>query len=133
MTREELSQIYYINKEIAMWEKELEHIRESSMMKSKKITGMPFANTNDTGDPTADLSMKMLDIEMIIVGKKKELEYKRIEILKYINDIEDSMMRMIVKFRCVDCKRWEEVAMLIGGNNTEDSCRMQFNRMFKRK
>ena len=94
MTREELSQIYYINKEIVMWEKELEHIREASLMKSKEITDMPFANTNETGDPVAELAMKMLDIEMIIVGKKKELEYKRMEILKFINDYQVQMYRL---------------------------------------
>ena len=132
MTREELSQIYYINKEIVMWEKELEHIREASLMKSKEITDMPFANTNETGDPVAELAMKMLDIEMIIVGKKKELEYKRMEILKFINDVDDSMLRMIIKYRCIDCLSWNNVAAKIGGGNTEDSCRMQFNRMFKK-
>lgn len=132
MTREELSQIYYINKEIVMWEKELEHIREASLMKSKEITDMPFANTNETGDPVAELAMKMLDIEMIIVGKKKELEYKRMEILKFINDVDDSLLRMIIKYRCVDCLSWNNVAVRVGGGNTEDSCRMQFNRMFKK-
>lgn len=128
MTRDDLKQIFFINKEIKMWEKELEELREQSTMKSKQITDMPFANTNTTGDPVAELAMKITDVEMIILGRKKELELERYRILKFIDHIDDSLMRMIVKYRCVDCLSWAMVAARIGGNNTEDSVKKAFSR-----
>lgn len=126
MTRDELKQIYFINKEIEMWERELEKVRAQSEVQTKKLSGMPFANTNDISDPTSDIAIKLIDIEMIILGKKKELEYKRYEIMKFINNIEDSYMRLIVKYRCVDCLKWEQVADLVGTN--AESLRQAFKR-----
>lgn len=131
MTRNELSQIYYINRELTMWEKELEELREQSLMKSKEITGMPFANTNETSDQVANLATKICDVEMVILGKKKELELERNKILKFITGIDDSLTRMIVKYRCVDLLTWSDVAAVIGGNS-EDSVRMTFNRFVKK-
>lgn len=131
MTRDDLAQIYYINKEISMWERELNNLREQSLMKSKEITDMPFANTNTTGDPVAELAMKITDVEMVILGKKKELELERARVIDFIGNIEDSLMRMIVKYRCVDCLSWYNVAIRIGGNNTEDSVKKAFSRFCK--
>lgn len=130
MTRERLKAVYIINKEIEMWEKELDDIREESLMKSKEITGMPFSNTNKTSDPIAELATKIVDIEMIILGRKKELELERINILKYINDIEDPFIRVIVKYRCADCKKWEDIAQILGYERT--TCSKKFKEFLKK-
>lgn len=126
MTRDDLSQIYFINKEIKMWEQELEKAKVKAEVKVKVLTGMPFANTNETSDPTFDSAAHINDIEMIILGKRKELEIKRKEIITFILNIEDSNIRMIVKYRCVDCMKWEEVAQEVGG--TADKVRKTFIR-----
>lgn len=128
MTRDKLSQIFYINKELKMWEEELQALREKSLMKSKQITDMPFANTNETGNPVEQLVIQITDIEMIILGKKKELEIERTRLMQFIDNIDDSLMRMIVKYRCMDCLTWYEVAQRVGGNNTEDSCKKAYSR-----
>ena len=41
LTKDELKQIYYINKEIQMWQRELEKIRSQGLVKSPTISDMP--------------------------------------------------------------------------------------------
>lgn len=129
MTRRELEQLYFINKEIRMWEHELERIREECAAKSKQLTGMPFANTNETSDPTADLAVKMTDVEMVVLGKKKELELQRAKAISYIYGISDSLMRQIVKYRCLDYMKWHEIADLVGYERT--SCSKKYDNFMR--
>lgn len=129
MSREELSQIYYINKEITMWENELNALREKSLMRSKEITGMPFANTNETSDPTASIAIRIRDIELIIVGKRTELLIQQERITKFIMDIEDSYIRQIIKYRCVDCMKWQDIADKL--HTTENAAKQMFSRFLK--
>lgn len=123
MTANELESIYRINREIEMWEQELSEIRAQVAAQTKKITGMPFHNTNDISDPTAEMAMKMADIEMIILGRKKELVIEKGKIIRFIFSIEDSFVRQLVKYRCVDCLRWEQIGELVGYERTTCSKR----------
>lgn len=117
MTQKELIQIYEINKEIRMWEEELESIREE-ILKSQKLSGMPFANTNETGDPTGQYAIKIAEIEKTITQKRLELLNARAAVIQFINTIDDSLTRMILKYRCLDCKKWENIAEILGYERT---------------
>ena len=121
MTKDKLRQVYLIDKEIEMLEKELERIRQQSLMKSKQITGMPFAKTNETGDPTQELAMKILSAQEELSAQKIKLEKERLEIIHYIYSIEDPMLRLIVKYRCVDCWNWQRIADALGYERTSVS------------
>lgn len=121
MTREKLRKVYLIDKEIEMLEKELDRIRQQSLMKSKQITGMPFANTNETGDPTQELAIKILAAQEELSAQKIKLEKERLELIHYIYSIEDPMLRLIVKYRCVDCLGWQKIADMVGYERTSVS------------
>ena len=69
VTKEELKQIYYINKEIKMWQKELDRLECKSLVKGQEITDMPFGS--GTSDKVADLAIEKADIRLIIEGKLK--------------------------------------------------------------
>ncbi len=126
MTKEELSQIYYLNKEIKMWQKELERLECQSLIKGQQLTGMPNGGSNL--DKTGDLATKKADIRLIIEGRLKEIQIQREKIIEYINSIEDSLIRQIVFYRNVSCMSWKQVAMEIGGDNTEDGIRKTYDR-----
>lgn len=117
MTQKELIQIYEINKEIRMWEEELESIREE-ILKSQKLSGMPFTNTNEMGDPTGQYAIKIAEIEKTITQKRLELLNARAAVIQFINTIDDSLTRMILKYRCLDCKKWENIAEILGYERT---------------
>lgn len=61
-----------------------------------------------------------------------ELVSKVADVEKFICGITDSHIRRIVRMRAIDNMSWNEVAIHIGGGNTEDSVRMMYNRYFKK-
>jgi len=129
--REDLKQIYYLNKEVRMWQKELTRLQCQSFVKGQEITGMPFAG--GTSDRTGDLATEMREVEDIIRGKLAEIQVQRRKIIEYIDSVPDSIVRQIIFYRNVSCMSWRSVAMELGGDNSEDGVRMQYNRFFKKK
>lgn len=130
MTRRELSQVYYLNKELKMWEAKLSEMRESSMTKSKQITGMPFANTGETSDETFEKVSRIMELQSDIEVFRLNIEKKVAEIEQYIMTLEDSFLRQIIEYRCIQGKTWEQTAMMIGYGTSGESCRKYFNRKY---
>lgn len=129
MTKEEVSQIYYLNQEIRKLQRKLEELRCSGLQ-SPKIDGMPKA-PGRTGSPTERQGIAEADLEMQIEALLQEVKRKQREIFEYIGSVDDSMVRMIIIFRCVDLCTWAQVAENIGGPMTADSARMAFKRHFE--
>ena len=129
MTREEVNQIYYLNREIRELQRKLEELRCSGLQ-SPKIDGMPKAPGRN-GSPTERQGVAEADLQLQIEKLLQEVKRKQREIFEYIGSVEDSMIRMIIIFRCVDLCTWEEVAGHIGGPMTADSARMAFKRHFE--
>ena len=128
MTREELKQIYYINNEIKMWQKELDRLECKSLVKGQEITDMPFGNK--TSDKVADLAIEKADIKLIIEGKLKEIQLQRKRIIEYIDNIDDSLLRQIMFFRNVSCMSWRQVANELGSN--ENCVKQIYSRHFRK-
>jgi len=132
VTKEELKQIYYINKEIRMWNKELESLQCKSLDLGQRITGMPHSSSG-ISDKVGELAVNITDIEAIIRGKSAEIQIQRKRIIEYINGIDDSLLRQITFLRNVSCMSWKQVAIEIGGGNTPDSVRVAYDRYFENK
>ena len=128
MTKEEINQIYYLNREIEMWQRTLAELREGGLQ-SPKLDGLPRSRT--ISDSTGSKAASEADIETIVEGLLLKVQLKRKEIYEYIDALDDSMIRQIIMYRCISLCSWYEVAMYIGGNNTADSVRMIFNRHFE--
>lgn len=126
MTKVELGQIYYLLKEVKMWEKELDRLQCQSLVKGQTLTGMP--HSPGLSDKVADAAVRKTDIELIISGKLTEIQLQRDKIINYINGIEDSIIRQIVFYRHVSCMTWKQVAEEIGGRNSAESIRQQYKR-----
>lgn len=126
MTKAELGQIYYLLKEVKMWEKELDRLQCQSLVKGQTLTGMP--HSSGLSDRAADTAIRKTDIESIISGKLSEIQLQRDKIIDYINSIEDSMIRQIVFYRHVSCMTWQQVAEEVGGRNSAESIRQQYKR-----
>lgn len=131
MTREEVSKIYYIDREIEMWKRQLSDLKNDSRIKAQNITGMPHANTNLTTDPTGKAVEKIEEVEEILNRLLTELQEQKKKVYAYIATIQDSLMRQIVMYRCISLCSWQDVAMYVGGENTADAVRMKFNRHFE--
>ena len=127
MTREELKQIYYLNKEIKMWQRELDRLQCKSLIGGQSLDGMPKGS--GMSDKVADLAIEKEEIREIINGKLAEIQVQRKRIMNYINGIEDSLLRQIMFLRNVSCMNWKQVAREL--NITEGCAKMTYHRHFK--
>ena len=91
-----------------------------------KIEGFPCA---EYGKLKERLYMRKATLQSL----ENELMEKISEIEKFISSIDNSRIRRIISFRFIDGMTWEQVAINIGGGNSEDSVRMAFNRFMEEK
>ena len=89
-----------------------------------KIEGFPIIEYEKA---RSSLTRKIQRLE----EKYTELLGLTSEVEEYIDTIDDSRMRRIITMRIIDKLTWNQVAIKIGGGNTEDSVRMAFNRFFE--
>lgn len=129
MTIKELSQLYYLNREIEEEQSKLAELRTAATSTTARITGLP--SIGSISDKTA-IAAAIADAETIIRAKMElaVVEYNRLN--RYIASIPDSFMRQIVRLRFVDGLTWRQVAQNIGGNNTEDGVRKAVNRFLSK-
>ncbi len=120
MTLRELSQLYYLNREIERDKRELERLKwESVSPRTQRMTGMPHGNGHEN---IMEMHIAAIaDLEGIIRAKMKQCIYERNRLERYIADIPDSLTRQIFALRFINGMSWVQVAMHVGGSNTEDS------------
>jgi len=128
LTKEELKQIYYINKEIIMWQKELDRLECKSLVKGQEITDMPFGS--GTSDKVADLAIEIADTKAVIRGMLAEIQIQRRKIIDYIESVDDSLLRQVMFLRNVSCMRWNQVACELG--STENCVKQMYSRHFRK-
>ena len=127
MTKSDLEQIYYLNRELKMWETELERVR------CKSLVGSPLpGNSHGSGvsDKVADRAERIIELENRIIAKRDEIQRLRDEAVEYIYSIPDSLTRQIIYYRCVSLMSWRRVAYEVGGNNTEENVKKIYYRFF---
>ena len=62
---------------------------------------------------------------------EKKLETLTDSVEKYIDSIEDSRKRNIMRYRYIDGMTWRETAKKLGPGNSEDAVRMEIKRFLK--
>ena len=129
MTKQNLEQIYYLSKELKMWERELERLKARSLVQSP----VPHAGTSGRiSDKVADRAERVMELESRISAKREEIQQLRDEAVEYIKDIPDSLTRMIIYYRCVSLMSWRRVAYEVGGSNTEEGVKKVYYRFFEK-
>ena len=95
MTKERLSQLYYITKELRMWEDELEGLST----RARHPIDTPRQKV--TSDTTGSVATRRTNLEHMIAHKRADLEKEKSELTAYIVGIEDSYIRQIMYMRHV--------------------------------
>ncbi len=131
MTTQELSQIHWLRKEIAMWQSKLDRLENQSLIKGQQITGMPSGGSRITSK-VEERAVKMEEIREHIRELKDRAVREEVRVLEYIKGIEDGFMRQIIQYRFLELKSWKEVAASMGGDNTSESVRKAFQRFLKK-
>ena len=114
MTIKELSQLYYLNKEILQQRKRLSELEALSTNITPQISGMPHAP--GISDKVAQCAEEIADLKALISLNIQKYWYERNRLERYIAGIEDSLTRQVFTLRFVDGLTWVQVAHRIGGN-----------------
>lgn len=64
--------------------------------------------------------------------EKERLERKIARIEAWIRGIDDHLVHDIIVYRYERGFKWSKIARLVGGDNTEDNCRMMVNRYIQK-
>lgn len=112
MTRKELSQLRWLNREIAEEKRKLAELEVAAAGSTAKITGLP--HVTGAHDKVGDLAILIAEQRDLIDLKVRQsvIEYNRLN--RYIHGIEDAQMRMILSLRYVNGLSWQQVAFSIG-------------------
>lgn len=116
MTKKELMQCYYLNREIM-------HDTEELINLKIIVRGGEGAVRFDEDDIKRQ--------EKAIVEKIRKCNQLKADIDKFLNSIDDSLTRQIFYYRYVRCMSWKKVSYMTGGYNSEDGVRKIAERYLK--
>lgn len=120
MTIKELSQLYYLNREIDLDRRRLEELEGQRAPSAPVLDGMPHGSRKNASR-VEQLAAEIVDLRAIIAAKQIQCIHERQRLERYIADIPDSLTRMVFTLRFVNGLPWAQVASSIGGDNKEDS------------
>lgn len=131
MLKRDLEQIYWLQKELILWQERREELEADIAPPIKQLTGMPFSKTNATNAPTEEKAIKLAECCKAIDRKITEIQIAIAEVEKYILSIDDAYIRQILEYRCVKLMKWEEVAKKMGAGYTSEAVRTSYHRFVK--
>lgn len=129
MTKKELSRYYYLEREILHDKEEIEELQTQATHITQMLSDMPKGQGNK--DKIEKIVAELVERDALLHEKKAKAEHARNEILQYINDIDDPLIRLIIQYRYVNLLSWTKVAYFVGGNNTPDGVRMLSDRYIR--
>lgn len=93
-------------------------------LQSFRIEGFPYPEYSRKKTLLFARKAKLSDMELDLLEKVNMVE-------EYISSLSDSHIRRIISLRVVEGLSWGKIAIKMGGNNTEDSVRMCYNRFIE--
>ena len=114
MTKKELMQCYYLNREI--------------MHDTEELVNLKILAHGEVGFVAEDVIKQR---EKAIVEKIRRCNKLKSQIDKFLNSIDDSLTRQIFYYRYVRCMSWKKVSYMTGGYNSEDGVRKIADRYLK--
>lgn len=137
MTRKELEEVFYINKEIQDLEKRIATIEKQSKMASDVVQNGHKGHTVIYGIDVKRAYKLQYAYERLKKFKIMLVD-KQQEIMNYIETIHFSEIRQIFRYRYIDNKNWVQIAhemnkVYKGKEYTENSVRCKHDRYLEKK
>ena len=109
MTKNELRQLYHINREILDIKDRIAELQGDYI----KATRMSHDNARPSGtsDKVGELACRIADLHTLYTVKLQELYLKKAQIERFIDTIEDAETRLILRLRHINCLEWQEIAV----------------------
>jgi len=112
MTKKELSQLYWLGREIEEQQRRLAELETLATSCTSRITGMPHGR--GVSDKLAAYTAEIADLRDLIDLNLKKCFYELKRLTRYINSIEDSQIRQILSLRYINGLSWQRIAFTIG-------------------
>jgi hypothetical protein len=117
MTLKELSQLYYLNREIELDQEHLEELRaKAESASAPQLSDMPKSTTVES--KLERYVAEIVDLAAIIAAKQQQCIHERNRLTRYISDIDDSFTRQVFKLRFINGLDWDDVAAGISESMT---------------
>lgn len=129
MTKKELSQLRYLNREIERDQRRLKELGAIVQGRAVTITGMPKGNS--ISDSVGQFATEIADLKNTIAFNIQRCWLELNSLQHYIDSVQDSQMRAILTFRYINGMSWDQVAARIGGGNTANGVRKTHDRFLK--
>lgn len=130
VTTQELSQLYYLNREIEHLKTRIEELECIATCSTSRITGMPHAT--EISDKVGKYAAEISDLKELLDLNLKKCFYELNRLNRYISSIQDSEIRLIIALRYINGFSWRQIAFSIGGGNTEDGIKKIAYRYLKK-
>ena len=130
MTVKELSQLYWLNREIELDQKRLEELEYQAIPGSPIISDMP-PGPHSNESKVEKLAAEIVDLKAIIAAKQIQCIHERQRLERYISEIPDSLTRSIFELRFANGLPWSQVAACLGGGNTTEGVKKRCYRYLK--
>lgn len=127
MTKRELSQYYYLQREIERQQDKIREYEATAQAQSPALSGMP-GRAGAISDKVGRYGAEIADLQALVELNTRKCWFLLAQIHRYINDIPDSLTRQIFRLRYAECKTWQQVANEVGGGNTSSAVRMIHDR-----
>ena len=114
MTKQELRSYRHIKTEIAQIEGNIREL--NSRMYSPRtphLTGLPGAASTERGSAQERAATELFALRDHYERKVRELNAKQLQIEKAIDTLEDPVMRMMLRYRYIDGRSWNQIAILM--------------------
>ena len=148
MTLQELSQLYWLNREIEMDKVRLDHLLDEKFSVSMELAelderltavtaqnydGMPKSTTKarsvenralilaERREALERIQRQVENLRQLIRVKQQRCLVERARLEEYIATIPDSLCRMVFTYRFINGLTWYQVSESIGMRTTEDS------------
>ncbi len=131
MNKKELSQLYWLNREIEEQQRRLNELEALATSCTSRITGMPRAK--GIIDKLAKYAAEIADLRGLIDLNIRKCFYEMNRLNRFIETIDDSLIRQVLSLRYINGLTWRQIACSIGGGNTEDSVRKVHDRFLSKQ
>lgn len=131
MTKKELSQLYYLKKEIRQLEQRIKELETAATGCTAKITGLPHGT--GINDKIGNYAAQIADLKSLLDLNLKKCFYELNRLDRYIQSVDDPLLRQIITYRFINGYSWSKISYMIGGNNTADGLRIKMMRFLGKK
>jgi len=112
MDKKELSQLKHLNHEIAEQQRRLAELESLATSCTSHITGLP--RCKGVCDKVGKYGDDIADLRALIDQNLKRCFYELNRLTRYINSIDDSLMRQILSLKYINNLPWQQIAFTIG-------------------